>query len=213
MDWLAKHHKWLAAIAAIFSAFSYWAGYMLLQQTLLSGSEFVALVIAATATSLVILFMPSIQELSIGGNIIRLRDAKVEADKTVQNLQAARSSMLVAALSSLRRSKLDLNEQSSGVDDRFSYFLSLYKTNQDLLEMPSVLHEFQVGAEKLLSECWENINRHYLVHHDDNLGCQPKPERLENWLTQKNKLSSSPKDLPFLIKAYRELFELHEKIK
>lgn len=213
MDWLAKHQKWLAAVAAIFSGFSYLAGFELLQQGLLSGSEFVALVIAATATSLVILFMPSIQELSIGGNIIKLRDAKVEADKAVENLLAARASMLVAALSSLRRSKLDFNEQLSGDDDRVSHFVSLYKTNQDLLVMPVVLNEFKAGADKFLSECIGNITRLYLLHGDENLGYQPTPEVLENWLIKKNKIASSAKGHPFLIKAYRDLYEINETVK
>ncbi|MCS4306750.1 hypothetical protein M2404_001073 [Rheinheimera pacifica] len=87
MDWFIRNHKWLVGFALLFGVFAYWAGFKLLDQGLLTGSEFVTLLIAATVVSLVVVFAPFIQEVSIGGSVIKLKEAKLEADESLKTLR------------------------------------------------------------------------------------------------------------------------------
>lgn len=213
MDWISRNQKLLTVIAAMFAGVTYWAAFELLLQSLISGSEFVTLVIAATATSLIIVFAPSIQEVSIGGNIIKLKEAKVDADETLKKLNNARVSMLVATLSSLRRSKPDFNESSSGFDDRASYFLSLYDANKDLLNNAVVAEEFRSGSEHFITESMKNINHHCRVHPNDGLGHRPSPDQLESWYAKNRGAGGEVDSVPLQFVEYRKLTEISERLK
>lgn len=212
MDWISRNQKLFAAIAVMFACVSYLAAFELLLQSLISGSDFVTLVIAATATSLIIVFAPSIQEVSIGGNIIKLREAKIDADNTLQNLNNARVAMLVATLSSLRRAQPDLSDNLSNSDDRTSYFLSLYNANIDLLKNAFVVEEFRTGCEYFLMEGMKNINRHFRVHPEAGLGYRPSPEQLENWYAKNKGAADKIGSVPLQLVEYRKLTEILERL-
>lgn len=210
MSVLNRNHKWLVCFALAFSGFSYWAGFKLLNQGLLTGSEFVTLLIAATVVSLVIVFAPFIQEVSIAGNVIKLKEAKLEADESLKELTNVRVSILVATLTTLRRAPLSTGEQLEMSDDRIAQFLSLYKANKDLQANPQVKNALIAGANYFLQECQSNFSRQNI--HTETLGYRPEPEALELWIRQNKKLENE-QDYPHIVKEYRCLFELLDNLK
>ncbi|MFK7207901.1 hypothetical protein ABB017_18195 [Acinetobacter baumannii] len=56
----------------------------------INGTEFVALVIGSMFTCLIVNFLDQIQELSIGGNLVKLKDAKSEVEKSIEQLKTFR---------------------------------------------------------------------------------------------------------------------------
>jgi uncharacterized membrane protein len=59
----------------------------------LGGTEFVALVLGGVILSLIIYFSSEIQEFSIAGNAVKLRELKDEAHKTIESLKQARTEL------------------------------------------------------------------------------------------------------------------------
>lgn len=211
MDWFIRNHKWLVGFALLFGVFAYWAGFKLLNEGLLTGSEFVTLLIAATVVSLVVVFAPFIQEVSIGGSVIKLKEAKLEADESLKTLNDARVSILVAAIGTLRRSVLSTEERLLYADDRIGNFLALYQSNKDLLTHPQVRAAVKAGAGYFLQECEGHISRNLHIH-DEGLGGRPEPEALEQWYRKKKNLNKAQPEYPQTIKEYRSLFELFNSL-
>lgn len=62
----------------------------LLYDSKLSGAEFVAFVFAFAVLCVAVGFAPEIQEVSIAGNVVKLREVKAEAIKTIESLKRSR---------------------------------------------------------------------------------------------------------------------------
>ena len=125
-----KLSRW--AIALMFLAFTYWALFYLLSEALIESSGFVTLIIAGTCVSLIFIFAPLVSEIAIGGSVIKLREAKSQADKSIAEFDSARVSLLVAVISALKTSIPSLNDAMARTDNRANQFLNLYESNKDL---------------------------------------------------------------------------------
>ncbi|WP_111892081.1 hypothetical protein [Acinetobacter sp. MB5] len=91
----------------------------------LAGAEFVALVLGGIVLSLIIYFSSEIQEFSIAGNAVKLRELKDEAYQTIESLKQARIELFRLMLPQT------LNfggtwRSSSKVDERVEGFCQLY---------------------------------------------------------------------------------------
>jgi hypothetical protein len=63
-----------------------------------SGAEFIAFVVAYGVLSMAIGFAPQVQEISVAGNVLKLREVKAEAEEVIKSLLQARSDMLGSVL-------------------------------------------------------------------------------------------------------------------
>ncbi|ENU81250.1 hypothetical protein F975_01115 [Acinetobacter sp. ANC 3789] len=95
----------------------------------LAGAEFVALVLGGIVLSLIIYFSSEIQEFSIAGNAVKLRELKDEANQTIESLKQARTELFRLMLPQT------LNfggtwRGSSKVDERVDGFCQLHKAIQ-----------------------------------------------------------------------------------
>jgi len=97
----------------------------LLYDSKLSGAEFVAFVIAFAVVGLVIAFIDEVQEFSLGGNKIKFRELKKEAEKTIAELKTARTETFRFLLSSAKKMPAIFGWKN--YDDRIPDFWMLYK--------------------------------------------------------------------------------------
>ncbi|MEE2001412.1 hypothetical protein QWY20_08095 [Alkalimonas sp. MEB108] len=210
MNKITLTQKALIVIAVLVA---YWVCFLLLKHSYITSSAFVTLIVAATVVSLTLAFAPYIQEVSIAGNIIKLREAKAEADKALEGLKHARVSMLVATLSSLRRSELRIEEQLKQEDDRIGQFLSLFDTNQDLLKSNSVAYEFRAGANEFMKVCLDKIYENFPMVFEEVAGLQFTPAILEERLISKYQHAiSSSRELPLPFVEYRKLSGIIDRL-
>jgi hypothetical protein len=72
--------------------------YWLLQQSKLSGAEFVAFVIAFAVIGAIVSFGPEVQEFTIAGNAVKLREVKNNALKLIDTLKATQAELLRLSL-------------------------------------------------------------------------------------------------------------------
>lgn len=73
--------------------------YWLLMQGKFSGAEFASFVIAFGVLSLVVTYAPEVQEISIAGNVVKLKEVKAEALAAIESLNQSRVEMLSIFLS------------------------------------------------------------------------------------------------------------------
>jgi len=104
----------------VFAFVSFW----LLQKNLIHSNDFVLLVISSSVIALVISYFDEIQELSIGGNIVKLKEANKELQETIEQLKSIKlSTFRMLLLKSLHGS--GTLGSGSLVDSRSQYFFSL----------------------------------------------------------------------------------------
>lgn len=68
--------------------------FHLLDAGKISGAEFVAFVVAFAVLALIIGYAPEVQEVSIAGNVVKLKEIKAEAIKSIESLNKSRIEML-----------------------------------------------------------------------------------------------------------------------
>lgn len=69
-------------------------GLWLLSSGKLSGAEFVAFVISSTVIAGIVSFAPEIQEFSVAGNVVKLREVKNDAIKSIEVLKRSQAELL-----------------------------------------------------------------------------------------------------------------------
>jgi hypothetical protein len=150
-------------------------GYCLLIQGKLSGTEFVSLIIAFAVIGLILSFASEVQEFSVAGNIVKLKEVKREAEKSISELKSARTETFRFLLSLAKRHALGSSEMLV-VDARLNDFWSLYdkivafncdkELSNNLVEVISVLLQGQLRS---------------ISHYSDYVASQnvpPKPSQL-----------------------------------
>jgi len=81
----------LSIFGCLVSIISIMIGMELLEQKQLSGSEFVTLIIAFSVIGLIISMASEIQEFSVAGNIVKLKEVKKDAENSIIELKKART--------------------------------------------------------------------------------------------------------------------------
>jgi hypothetical protein len=100
-------------------------GYFLLLAEKLSGSEFVSLLVAFAVIGLILSFASEIQEFSVAGNIVKLKEVKKDADKSISELKAARTETFRFLMSLAKRRPGGFADGGT-VDRRIPDFWNLY---------------------------------------------------------------------------------------
>lgn len=101
-------------------------GYCLLIAKNISGAEFVALVIAFAIIGLILAFSSEVQEFSIAGNIVKLKEVKKDAEKSIHDLKAARTETFRYLLSLSKRFPGGFASEGPK-DGRIDDFMDLYQ--------------------------------------------------------------------------------------
>lgn len=116
----------LCVLGLIFFAASICLGLNLLTLDKISGSEFVAFVVAFAVLGLVVSFSSEVQEFSIAGNIVKLKEVKRDAEKSIIELKSARTETFRFLLSLAKRYPGGWGSDGT-VDTRLADFWFLYE--------------------------------------------------------------------------------------
>ena len=105
----------LSILGALLFLASATFGYCLLIEGRLSGAEFVSLVIAFAVFGLILSFASEVQEFSLAGNIVKLREVKRDAQRAINELESARTETFRFLLSLAKRHPGGLSEATEPV--------------------------------------------------------------------------------------------------
>lgn len=146
---IAAKRNFLIAGAAIAYLLVVGLALILLYDSKLSGAEFVALIVAFAVLCAAVGFAPEIQEVSIAGNVVKLREVKAEAIKTIESLKRSRVESHRALLKlALKTSGAFSNTQP--VDPRNSEFCRLIELAREYECVPELKSEILSGLDVLL---------------------------------------------------------------
>ncbi|GGI58820.1 hypothetical protein GCM10011446_03150 [Acinetobacter vivianii] len=199
--------------------------YFVLDKGKINGTEFVALVIASMFVCLIINFLSEIQELSIGGNLIKLKQAKDEVNEAIETLRESR----IQTFGLMLGKSLDFSGGWGTIclkDERAKNFIDLYaqieKSNAiDILKdrIRHVVHilienHYQqiMGLDSKLRTCLTNeLSQGYptpskvLLLIDDQM--------IQNYMAYVNRSREDvEKEIDEAIKLYGDLLKIKSKI-
>lgn len=151
----------LPVFGAILFLSSVAMGYCLLDDGALSGSEFVSLIVAFAVIGLIISFASEVQEFSVAGNIVKLKEVKRDAQRSISELKSARTETFRFLLSLAKRHPGGFGGIGP-VDERIPDFWALYKQikkfgcqgelTDDLLDVSETLAKGQISTIGNLSD-------------------------------------------------------------
>ena len=84
----------LAVVGVLLFGLATGLAFYLLSIGKFSGAEFTAFVIAFAVFGMVVAYAPEVQEISIAGNVVKLKEVKAEALKAIASLNKSRIEML-----------------------------------------------------------------------------------------------------------------------
>ncbi|NLH05768.1 hypothetical protein [Acinetobacter baumannii] len=136
--------------------------FILLKDKYIEPNHFVTLIIFSTILSLIIAYFDEVQELSIGGNIVKLREAKKELQVTIDQLKSIKvSTYRMLLLKSLHSS--GVFGSSYLVDSRAEYFFTLINEIIESDCFDDLKSEIKVPLISLLID---QLNKFYPLFHD-----------------------------------------------
>ena len=91
-------------LGLIVVVFGFWISYWLLSHKMIEGSDFVSLTITVLVAAFLLTFLPDLSEVSIAGIVIKLREAKREAELTIGQLQKLLEATFEPQLDAVRMS-------------------------------------------------------------------------------------------------------------
>ncbi|WP_166837392.1 hypothetical protein [Rheinheimera pleomorphica] len=190
----------------MFLAFAYSGALYLLKEALIDSSAFVTLIIAGTCVSLIFIFAPLVSEITIAGNVIKLREVKSQAEKSIAEFDSARISLLVAVISTLKTSLPELSHALAKTDNRAGQFLDLYNSNKDLVNNEQFRREVLSAAKVFKYEVFNQIQMECFFSGED-MSKAVMPDAMDRLFIEKYGAS---KPLTPVFKQYRELYTLVE---
>jgi len=216
----------LSILGALLFLASAKIGYCLLIEERLSGAEFVSLIIAFAVIGLILSFASEVQEFSVAGNIVKLKEVKRDAEKSITELKSARTETFRFLLSLAKRHPGGFSNGGT-VDGRVNDFWSLYdqivafgcedELSSNLLEVVSVLLKGQLNS---ISHNSDAVSKKY---HGTNE--TPEPSQLTIAALDHDSVESAAKRnvaggdqakikkmLVVGLEEYKKLYELRDKL-
>lgn len=206
---LTKYKKLLYIISGLilFSGTVY-QGLMLLDTGKLTGAEFVSLISVFAVISLLVTFSDQVQEFSIAGAMVKLKEVKQEAGQAINELKQARTTTFKFLLKLTLRPSGGFKRLNS--DNRPENFWPLYE------EIKQFDHQ-----DELSEEIYEVVNE--LITSQLNVICVltrieidrttlPSPRDLKIQIDQSTISDDQKKDLETASVEYKKLFNLRKTL-
>lgn len=154
----SKNRVRLAVFAALAFACLFFLALGLLFTSKFSGAEFTAFVLAFAVLAVAVGFAPEIQEVSIAGNVVKLKEVKVEALRAIESLNKSRVEMLRVFLSLTLKHSGGFSS-SNPVDPRAHAFWNLLKLIREYQCLNELKDELLMNARVLAVAQLNNIAR------------------------------------------------------
>lgn len=200
--------------------------WLLLDPKALTGSEFVALSLGFAVIGLIIAFSAEVQEFSIAGNGVRLKELRSEAEKTIEELKEARTELFRFMVQKSIEFSGGWGSESK-VDERVEQFVKLF----DQIEKFNCVNDLKIDISKALNILMVAQFNNLLVIHSSTkvvnniFGHSDRPDLLyialedkmiEKVLDQYNgtkpKFSDIKNDVIHGIDAYGKLYAIKIKL-
>ncbi len=194
--------------------------WLLVHLNKISGAEFVAFSLGFAVIGLIVAFATEVQEFSIAGNGVKLRELRTEAEKTIEELKKARTETFRFLLTVIRKDVgfFDVNPFK---DERIKDFWLLYEQIvkfEDVIDLRNeiilLINDLMSKQYRLLSAQNPNIPfSEYTEEIDpDHLLLLGLNIALES--TNKNYLESDDFRLNMLkgVDEYRKIFQLKRNL-
>lgn len=223
---MKKNAIWgcLVSIVGIFAGL-----FLLIGLEKISGAEFVSLTLGFAVIGLIITFSAEVQEFSIAGNGVKLKELRSEAEKTIEELKEARTELFRV----LVRNNLSLGgsfmTSSDYEDQRVEPFchlfrqiekfdcvdnlkIDLYKTLRILLvrhyKYLKFIHKQEIGYDSGLDEIF-SPQMLYIAYKDDLIH---EIVRSKKNNTPAPDFDTEKKELFDLLEAYKKLYLIKIKL-
>ncbi|MGY2288378.1 hypothetical protein ACW9H6_01865 [Pseudomonas sp. SDO528_S397] len=154
----SKSRVRLAVVAAVAFAGLFSLALWLLFTSKFSGTEFTAFVLAFAVLAVVVGFAPEIQEVSIAGNVVKLKEVKAEAVRAIESLNKSRVEMLRVFLSLTLKHSGGFGS-SDLIDPRAYAFWNLLKLIREYQCLKELKEELLINARVLAGAQLRNISR------------------------------------------------------
>lgn len=116
----------------------------------LSGAEFTAFVVAFAVLGMVVGYAPEVQEISIAGNVVKLKEIKAEALKAIESLNKSRIEMLRVFLGLALRHGGGLGDSNQLIDPRARDLWPLFNQSKEYGCQKELKVELQLCLKHLL---------------------------------------------------------------
>lgn len=123
-----------------------------------SGTEFTAFVVAFAVLAMVVAYAPEVQEISIAGNVVKLKEVKAEALRAIASLNKSRIDMLRVFLG-LALKHSGMFSSSSPIDPRLREFWKLLDQIREYDCFNDLKDELMLSVRVLLTSQVRNISR------------------------------------------------------
>ena len=191
----------------------------------ISGAEFVALSLGFSVIGLIIAFASEVQEFSIAGNGVKLKELRSEAEKTIEELKQARTELF--------RVLVQKSIHGSGgfgsdfiVDECIESFCELIEQVEKFDCLDNLKLDIEKSLKLILSRQYKNL---YAIHKSNkeytdpfasydsprNLREKVSDESIQNYLSRKNPkptIEQGRSELNDGVEAYSKLYAIKVKL-
>ncbi|TCB51097.1 hypothetical protein E0H80_06945 [Acinetobacter sp. ANC 4779] len=199
--------------------------WLLISLEKLSGTEFVAFSLGFAVVGLIIAFAAEVQEFSIAGNGVKLKELRSEAERTIEDLKRARTEVFRFMVQKSIEFSGVLGSGSK-VDERVEQFIKLFEQ----IEKFDCIKELQIDISKALNILMVGqFNNLAFIHNNtksvgDIFGSKEKPDLLyielkDEMINQiieriqpKQEFEYVKEDVIEGIKAYAKLYAIKVKL-
>lgn len=200
--------------------------WLLLDPKAITGSEFVALSLGFAVIGLIIAFSAEVQEFSIAGNGVRLKELRSEAEKTIEELKQARTELFRFMVQKSIEYSGGWGSESK-VDERVEQFVKLFYqvekfdcVNDLKIDISSALNNLMVAQFNNLSVIHNSskVINYIFVHSDrpDLLYVALEDKMinkiLDGYGDKKPNFSDIKNDVIKGIDAYAQLYKIKVKL-
>lgn len=127
-----------------------------------SGAEFVAFVVSFAVLAMVVGYAPEVQEISIAGNVVKLKEIKAEAVRAIESLNRSRIEMLRICLGLALKHEGGFGSESP-IDPRSRHLWPLFDLAKEYGCQKELKEEIMLSLKHLLISQLNSIrwrNRH-----------------------------------------------------
>ncbi|BCE00244.1 hypothetical protein [Marinicellulosiphila megalodicopiae] len=192
--------KYLLAILGILVALiGSSISYCLLIAGKLSGGEFVAFTLGLIVVGIAIGLMSEISELSIAGNVIKLRQVKAEAEQSIEVLKESQKSTFKFQLALSKRLPGGFSESGVSKDARIDDFWFVYSAISDAgldVELANEIYEasdfIARGQVFTIQDLSDDVSTHIRSAYEAGVEL-PSKSQIAIWAMDENSVNKSAK--------------------
>lgn len=197
--------------------------WLLINKEAILGAEFVALSLGFSVIGLIIAFAPEIQEFSIAGNGVKLKELRSEAEKTIEGLEQAKIEIFRMLLPAVINGSMQTDEL---VDPRVKNYLNLFNEIEKFKCLKDLKLEIERTLNILMVVQYRSLGFIHNIQKEigDSFSKQDKPDFLYIKLDEKIISSYKSNQTPIVdfevkkneildgIEAYAKLYAIKVKL-